>query len=469
MNLRVAVAFLVASLLAGSSASAQPQWHTDVGYIQLLNEFGLVADGSGIEVAQVEAPSGGNFMPNTALAEFSGKMFTQGSPGSALPSSHATNVATSFYGNTGSIAPGVTDITNFEANDWLGNQLGFNSGNDPLAQNFAVSNHSYIGNGLSVADATEILQRYDFAINQSGMVAVVGLNNGSGNPQPQLLAHAYNGITVGLTNGGHSRGTTTFYGAGRTKPDIVAPANTTSIATAEVSSGAAFLYDAAGGGNGTQPEVVKAILMAGATKSEFLTWDRTTTRPLDEVFGAGEMNVYNSYRILAGGESNGLLVQPISASPNEAWDYNPAAIAGTPIFYDLELSAGGKDLSILLDWNIDVIDIDPTAVFNPTTSLADMDLRLYDSTGGFLNVLLDSSLSTVDNVEHIFFPDLAPGRYTIEVRSNVNHDYGIAWRVQAIPEPSQWAALGVAAVVFVWFLHRRRRQKQLVPVPVRKS
>ncbi len=444
-------------LLTGSSLLAQlpSVWHAQVGYTQLINEFGLVADGSGLAVAQIEALEGGTrFMPDDTNTDFVGKMFIQGSPGSALPSGHATGVGVGFYGLTNSIAPGITNITGFDANDWLGNQLGFNTGVDPTPQNFAVSNHSYVASGLTVADATNLLQRFDFAINQTGMTAVVGVANSGA--LPQLLAPAYNSISVGRSNGAHSFGTTTFYGAGRTKPEIVAPATSTSQATGWVSSGASLIFDAAMGSNATQPEVIKAILLAGATKAEFPTWDRTTTRPLDEVFGAGEMNVYHSYRILAGGETNGTTTEPAAPASNEGWDYNAAAPAGTPIFYDLDVQAGAKDLSVILDWNIDVIDNDPTGDFNPSTILADMDLRLYDSTGNFLNTLLDSSLSTVDNVEHIFQSFLGPGRYTLEVRSNIAHDYGIAWRFTSVPEPQQWIALACTGIVGVWLMMRRR-------------
>ncbi len=468
MNLRIVFVALVVSGLVCSSGFAQPAWHTEVGYIQVLNEFGLVADGTGVVVAQMEA--GVNFLPDSANAEFSGKTITQGSPGSSTPSNHATNVGIAFYGNTGSIAPGITDVTGISASDWLNNKLGFLLNEDPLPQNFAISNHSYIVNGLTEAVATNLLQRIDFAINQTGMIAVAGLNN-AGNPQPQLLAHSYNAISVGLTSGNHSLGTTTvsIYGPGRTKPDIVAPGNTTSIATGRVSSGAAFLYDAANGSNATQPEALKAILLAGATKSEFLTWDRTTTRPLDEVFGAGEMNVYNSYRILVGGEQNGSTTEPIAPSANEGWDYNPLAVAATPIYYDLQVAGTNQELSVILDWNIDVIDGDASGTFDPSTILANMDLRLYNSTGSFLNSLLDSSLSTVDNVEHIYQANLGPGRYTLEVSSDIAHDYGIAWRVRAIPEPSQWLAMVGASAVLLWFVRRQRQLKQCVPALARKS
>jgi hypothetical protein len=444
---------------ASTNASAQPAWHTQVGYAQLLNEYGLVADGSGLDVALVEALSGGNFMPDPAQPDLSGKAINQGSPGSSDPSGHATGVALNFFGNTNSISPGVAQITGFDANDWLGNQLGFDLGTDPLPQNFAVSNHSYIGFGLSVSDATDLLQRLDFAVNQTGMVAVVGVpNSGS---LSQLLAPAYNVISVGRSSGVHASGLTTFYGAGRVKPEIVVPSSSTSEGTARVSSGASLIYNAAGGGNGSRPQVVKALLLAGATKSEFPTWDRTTTRPLDEVYGAGEMNVYHSYRILAGGEFDGTLgAAPSTLAPHEAWDFATAS-SESAMYYDLNVPIAAKDISIVLTWNMEITDTDEGEDFSPVASLGDnLDLRLYSVGGPFPGMLLDSSVSTVGNVEHIYVSSLGAGLYRMEVQSNVARDFALAWRLTAIPEPSFcWALIAVALFGAVW----SRRQKPQNP------
>ncbi len=435
MITRIAMAGMI-GLLWGLTALNQPDWHAEVGYTQLVDEFGVVADGSGISVALVEGSADGKFMPDVANGQFTDKVITQQSPGDATPSGHATGMAATFFGNTSSLTPGVTEISCFNFADWIGLRLGFGTQLDPVALDFAVSNHSYIGAGLGEAEATNILQRVDFSVEQSGMTAVVGINNGSGNPQPQLLSHCYNVIAVGKTDGNHSSGTTTFYGEGRSKPEIVAPAGTTSAATAMISSGATLLYHAADDSQATRPEVLKAILLAGATKSEFDAWERTPTQPLDLVFGAGELNVYHSYRILAGGEFPGVNEAPPIAPP-DGWHYNAAAEAGEAIYYEIDLPHGGSELSVILCWNIDVIDADSTERFRPSTILADMDLRLYDSTHGFLETPVDSSLATVGNVEHLYQASLNPGRYTLEVRSDINHDYGIAWRVEPNSAPSE--------------------------------
>jgi hypothetical protein len=42
---------------------------------------------------------------------------------------------------------------------------------------------------------------------------------------------------------------------------------------------------------------------------------------------------------------------------------------------------------------------------------------------------LRTSVSTVDNVEHIYLTDLGPGTYTLKVSGAANWDYGLAWRM----------------------------------------
>ncbi len=450
---------LLVSTCFQATVSAQKE---AIGFNKLLAEVGpTLENGAGINVAQIEANVGdasvGEFlyMPNASIAQFAGKTFVDGSGLSTGTSNHATGtVGTFYYGNTSSIAPGITHITGFEAIHWLGNVLGspfFGGPNtDPLVENFRVANHSWVArsNFVPVADAVNMLQRLDFYINQNEMTVAVGADNQAA--LPRLLTQGYNSISVGVSSGVHSFGTTNLYGNGRTKPDIVVPTNNTSRATAIVSSAAALLHQKAdnmGSINAAKPEVIKAILMAGATKEEFPTWDRTTSRPIDEQFGAGELNIYNSYFIMQGGEFDGAAGPPASQIDLLGWDYEESLSGNSSLYYEFEIGTlGARDLSVLLTWNMDVIDLDPTSSFNPQTQLADLQLALYDSTNGFLDTQIDLSQSLVDNIEHIYFNFLGPGIYTFEVtnHSAFNTDYGLAWRIHAIPEPSAWLVIAIA-------------------------
>ncbi len=398
----------------------------DIGYTKLALELGgLLPTGSGVGVTQVEASSATaapfDYMPDTALAEFAGKTFTPLS-GSAITSGHATVVGQFFYGNATSVAPGVTSIRNYDANKWL--QSGFlkyNSGGSsvpPLIETQKVMNASFVSNVPSSADV-EILRRFDYAVQQSGFLGVVALNNGSPGNVPPLLGSCYNGISVGLTNGAHSYGTNTTDGTGRMKPEIVAPQGATSFATPIVSATATMLSQGAPA-NATKPVTMKAILMAGATKSQFPAWSRSTTHPLDAVYGAGQVNVYNSKRILDAGP------QAASASvavTRRGWDF--ATTSAGSQFYFFDVPAGGtSSLSAVLTWNRVISGAFPT----PSSSLANLTLKLYAASGFTLGSLVDSSTSAVDNVEHVWQPSLAPGRYAMEVTADsAGVSYGLAW------------------------------------------
>ncbi len=186
-------------------------------------------------------------MPDVNHSEFTGKTFIDGTGTNSTYSGHATSVGRYFYGNRLSLATGAELITCFDADDWINNETGLNSGGDPLLQPFAVQNHSWIGNGAPINVVTLALERVDFMINRDNLNLVAGTNNGGNSNTPQLLAPGYNSITVGRSDGNHANTDTTFYGAGRMKPEIVAPATSTSLATPMVAGAAAILRDAATG------------------------------------------------------------------------------------------------------------------------------------------------------------------------------------------------------------------------------
>ena len=93
----------------------------------------------------------------------------------------------------------------------------------------------------------------------------------------------------------------------------------------------------------------------------------------------------------------------------------------------------------MLAWNAKITDTngDPN-VFSPTEPVVqNLNLQLYDSTTSFMGSLLDQSVSTVDNVEHIYLNSLGAGTYTLKVSGAANWDYGLAWRMTtAFDEPN---------------------------------
>ena len=433
---------LFAVLFTGASAFAD--YRDAIGHTALAAELGgSLPTGAGIAVTQVEAPEStvGNYEPDPNHAEFQGKTFTLKAGDPDGFSFHATTVGRFIYGSATSQSPGITNVTNYNANGWLSDSFlspGVTSSRnlEPLVETSDVQNHSWIGSiGASDVDR---LRRLDFTVNRDDFVVVVGLNNGSGNAIPTLMANAYNILSVGRSDGEHSTGQTTVDGSGRIKPEIVAPESVTSWTTGIVSSAAALLIKTARSGGlteGDRSQVVKALLMAGATKDEFATWTRTANRPLDLHFGAGELNIQNSHRILVGGR------QQANASAIRAstgWDFGSTVSNGSRLyFFDIGAGQKARTFSAILTWHRVVQDtINGPSWGNPSSSLADLTLRLYQASGFTLGAQIDASTSSLNNVEHVFQRDLPVGRYALEVTGDAGSiSYGLAWESQIIALP----------------------------------
>jgi hypothetical protein len=119
---RFLVRIIIAGMLViGLSGSAAADWKFDIGYTALQTELGsALPTGAGVKVTQIEAASG---KPDPANAEFTGKTFTLKSSSLSI-SSHATTVGQYFYGNSTSLAPGITNIDCYDSVDWRSSFLG---------------------------------------------------------------------------------------------------------------------------------------------------------------------------------------------------------------------------------------------------------------------------------------------------------------------------------------------------------
>ncbi len=426
-------------IVASVGHTARADWKDDIGYTQLVQELTDLSipppTGAGIVVTQVEAeePDTSNYRPNPSNAEFTypplAKTFVYKTTTETGISGHATTVGTYLYGNTTSIAPGVATVNCWEASDWVYNGLKLLTTPAPVVEDGDVANFSWIGSlGPNSYDA-EALKRLDFQINRDDFVATVAMNNGSSTTLPNLLGQGYNTISVGLSNGNHTHGTTTLDGTSRMKPDIVAPASYTSYATPIVGAAAAMLLEPAKAmsADAAHSQTIKAILMAGATKTSGAgglagAWSHTQTQPLDATYGAGQLNVDRSYHILTAGQqaaSGSQLVNPTG------WDFGTYS-GSLPGFYFFDVSADTTltELSAVLTWNAAVSRSGSTY----TTTLANLDLSLYSVSGFDVGALVDQSISAVDNVELISLTDLAPGRYALSVSGGTDEaSYGLAW------------------------------------------
>lgn len=483
----LAFSLLATLVLCGS---VQASWLDDVGWTDLSEILGdQMPTGNGVYISQVEAGQAGNqnrFFPETdpnntthfddTLDPFGqNPTFVNGSAGmfaSPIVSTHATNVvAAQYYGDKNGQAPGANTIVVYQADDYLRNFLNCGSGSlcgtgppddpefvdpaDSQTKQYVVQNHSWAG---TLGDNYDVraLRKIDYLADVFDVTMVVGVSNGDLDPNTNnpphpalrnLLAHGYNSLAVGVSEGDHAIGPTSLdydlnpgtadYGNGRQKPSIVVPLGTASSATATVSGAATLLHEVVDDPLAARSETMRAIIMAGATKTEFVNfidpgtlspdpWDRTTSQPLDNILGAGELNVMESYFITEGGRAEGTTS---SASPGAiesyGWDHNGVTSTASR-FYEFEIPAGSiaLDFSVMLSWN---------AVINPSflsETVADLSLTLRDGT----DTIIESSDSADDNNEHIYIGEgqtleyLTPGIYTLEVAGNITQDFGLAWR-----------------------------------------
>lgn len=432
-------------------AADSQAYKTEIGYLQLIDEYeGTLPTGAGVLVSMVEANASTSstthlFLPDSSSEFLAGQTITNGSSVSSPGvSDHATNMARNFFGSTRSVAFGVTQVTVYEADHYLNSILNLTPANagPPDVPTYKVQNHSWVGSFDSSSNNLETLRRLDYLIDTYDTIVPVGLNNASQSDYTELMAQSYNAIAVGRSDAGHIGGPTPFssYGPGRLKPDIVSSPTATSAATASVSSVATMLYQSAtdtanfanADADAARSETMKAILMAGATKEEFPTWENASpTQPLDLVYGAGELNVRNSFFIQQGGQFDGAASAGGTVADDYGWDYGEVN-SGQSLFYDLSVPDFHSDgvLSVVLAWNVEITDTNSGSQFSPTQSLANLDLKLWDSTGAPLDAVLATSVSTKDNVEHVYLTGLDAGDYTIEVLSTSgDRDFGLAWRL----------------------------------------
>jgi hypothetical protein len=459
--------FFVIAILHRHSAKGQ-LYKSEIGYTQLQTELAAegktIPNGTSVIVGLVEANTSGSaslhaYRVNTAGSEFAGKNVIDLSNVSPNQnSSHATSVAGYLAGNQQSLASGVTTVHLYYASDFLGAKQGLGTANNPTSVTADVLNHSFIGNftnPLNIPAAIEANARLDFTVQRDQFTNVVALNNGTG-ALPHIYGQSYNSIVVGLSNGNHSRGQTTIGVAGRTKPDIVAPGSlgATSFATPVVSTTAALLHSAAnsfGYHDARTPEAMKAIIMAGADKTAVPSWSNTNTRPLDSIYGAGQVDVYNSYRILEAGQFDGSTSFTVSNSGLKGWDFGEIN-ASQDLFWNFDTQAGIDTASILVTWNADYADTNGNFSVSDFR-LANMRLSLHSFDGNTLGNELFFSDSLVDNVEHLYLRNLDAGRYTLRLSSNLDSRFGIAWGMTAVPEPSTFVLLG--SIAGLAFLRRR--------------
>ncbi len=427
--------FHIAICLAIVAAAAQAQeedYMEVVGYRRLVAEIGKVPDGRTVVAGHIEWSSEGAFAPDVGDSEFAGKDIRLIGFGGVT--SHANSVGKLFYGKNSSMAPGVRVIEAWPAQAFLQDpELGLRAGStrEPARMRFKVINNSWVDNPTEPGLAIDALRRFDFMLDRDEVVGIVCTRAGDDPILDVLLSSSYNGIVVGTSNGRNPVRQTTMDGEGRNKPEIVVPMKEPSAAGPVVAAAAAVLVDAAHSAvaleEAAHPTVVKALLLAGASKSPFPTWKQERDEPIDRRFGAGQLDIHASYKMLAAGPCKPAKGEVVSST---GWDRNFPEKGSQLYFFDVP--EGGGEFSAVLAWNRTVVDgiPGPSEWGRPQSLLVAMSLRLYRVEGFSVGPLVEASESEVDNLQHVHVRRLEPGRYALEVAADLRTvPYGLAWRL----------------------------------------
>ena len=495
---------LAAALAAANTVHAVTTFD-QIGLTQLQSAAPNI-NGSGVNVAQVEAsvssttlnafePNPANLSTHAQFTFIDASGNSSGSYNSADASWHAGYVASLFYGGAGAgVAPDVSHVYVYAESDYY-NTLYADTApiNSSLGEAPSVVNQSFVYPGVTSSTSQYLDQIWDNYAAQNNTLFVTAIGDGqtTSTTTPSYVnapADMYNGIAVGAY-AGIGATPSTWVGPtwdGRSAPDLIAPGSYTSYTAPLVSGSAALLIQAGNeqiGGAGTAGaatdiRTVKALLLNGATKiqgwtnsytanSGTYTYNATTANaitPLDPRYGAGMVNVYNSYENLAGGEHNysvatSAAVSSLSSNVTAA----PAAgFAGTAV----AATSGWNLASITASSSKNAVE---NYDFNlPGTSINSWDLTATltwnkDYQAGGINHLLlfllnssgqqvASSTSMLDNLQQININSalgmstLAPGQYDLAVEmlggSNLisnSETYALAWNFVdpvTVPEPA---------------------------------
>jgi hypothetical protein len=409
--------------LAGGTLSAAS--YLDTNGFPTLWATTTNLNGSGVVVMQAEAELSTNpptWEVDPAATGLPASLFTYYStngPVTGFPNSlgadsgHADAVASYFYGLPSGEATNVAAVYNYEADYFAAS---FIQALNPPNINSPVVNQSFTFGALSVSDQRSLDSDYDNYAAEYSTLFVSAVDNGGNVHAPGT---SYNGLGVGDYGGSSSIGPTVDNG--RCKPDITAPASETSYATPQIAGAVTVLLQAAlrgDGGGATNSaadfRTLKALLLNGAVKPA--GWTNSPASPLDARYGAGLVNIFNSYTQLAGGQHGYI----DSSSVSLGGAHPPTGASGT-----VNASSGWDFNTITSSINTDAVNhyyfnaTNPlfiaTLVWNrqrDESSINNLFLFLYNAAN---SNLVGACTSAVDNVQHLFMPNLPAGRYDLQV------------------------------------------------------
>jgi hypothetical protein len=465
-------------------------YQNEIGYTALKTRLKeKTPTGAGVWLMQVEpnvagAGKPGQYRPDLKQVfdkERTGFQLNVPGTESGLASGHATPVSQYLFGKY-SVATGVTRVELITPDtEFLPQWLGFPNREMRTATELPkISSHSYVDS----TSRPDLVRRLDDFINKTGHLAVVAVGkNTMGDPVEPTFGASYNALVIGLSNGQAAYGLTKedTDGPGRTKPDLVVPAAQTSIATPIAAGAVALLVEAAGHNEeAVKPVVLKAVLLAGANK-KFQSVDFAggwvhvgkMESPLHPKFGAGQLDIDASHRILTAGRQKPGLEQ--IRKELDGWGRDAIEPKAEPLtyYFDVPDERVTTSLTAAMTWNRSFAD----AGRKPLVPKLEMTLGMVDESGSFTSVI-DRSAAAVDNVNIIWHTGtLKPGRYGIRIAnpSDVPSEFAVAWSVATKAAPGMkkevggnrplsrsvdmwiYIAIAVGIVVFALILYRLRR------------
>lgn len=157
--------------------------------------------------------------------------------------------------------------------------------------------------------------------------------------------------------------------------------------------------------------------------------------PLDAQMGAGHLNAFRAYQQFSAGQW-----RPSQILPAMGWDYNQVNVGTSAEYVLAKPLQGGTFVAITLTWDrlVELEDQNNNSQYDEGEEFRDRGLNNLDlyivkaDSSDTEQRQVCSSISDLDNVEHIFCPVPTTGNYKIRVhfRQQVNEPiqpYALAW------------------------------------------
>ncbi len=401
---------------------------SDPSYSQVASLIGLTTlrasdpslNGSGVVLGQAEASDGSTgaqaFEVDAGTIGYTGSLtYWNGLTSTSTPndgiigtySTHATNQAAWMYGASSGIAPGITQVDNYFADNFPTNLT--------AGITDQVVNMSFTYTGSYSYDPN-----YDAAAlaYNTVFVAAAGASGAISSPSA-----AYNVISADSSLVAQATGAASD---GKPGPDISAPQSVTSRDSSVVSGAAVILVQAGNlassaysSADAVDFRTVKTLLLNGAVKpADYYTtsYAPTAADPLNAMYGSGVVNIDNAVTELRGGEFTPGATQsvtlgstaysaptlsPLAAS--QGWDLASLTAARGKdeiASYGLSLSAGAGVISTV------------TWAANSSNAINHFALDLYSSAGPFVC----APAAPARHEQQISYMPGTAGTYVLQVR-----------------------------------------------------